>query len=31
MLCNAFIQPYLDYACPAWYPNLAETKLTVHT
>ena len=22
MLCNAFIQPPFDYACPAWYPNL---------
>ena len=24
MLCNAFIQPHFDYACPAWYPNLTE-------
>ena len=24
MLCNALIQPYFDYACPAWYPNLTE-------
>ena len=22
MLCNAFMQPHFDYACPAWYPNL---------
>ena len=22
MLCNAFIQPHLVYACSAWYPNL---------
>ena len=21
---NALIQPYFDYACPAWYPNLNE-------
>ena len=24
MLCNAIIQPYFDYACPAWYPNPNE-------
>ena len=24
MLCNALIQPHIDYACPAWYPNLTE-------
>ena len=23
-LCNALIQPYFDYACPAWYLNLNE-------
>ena len=22
LLCNALIQPYFDYACSAWYPNL---------
>ena len=22
LLCNALIQPHLDYACSAWYPNL---------
>ena len=22
LLCNAMIQPYLDYTCNAWYPNL---------
>ena len=22
LLCNAMIQPFLDYACNAWYPNL---------
>ena len=22
LLCNALIQPHLDYACLAWYPNL---------
>ena len=21
-LCNAMIQPFFDYACNAWYPNL---------
>ena len=24
MLCNALIQPHLDYACSAWYPNLTK-------
>ena len=24
MLCNAIIQPHLDYACSAWYPNLSK-------
>ena len=24
LLCNALIQPYLDYACTAWYPNLCK-------
>ena len=22
LLCNVVIQPHLDYACSAWYPNL---------
>ena len=22
LLCNAMIQPFFDYACKAWYPNL---------
>ena len=22
LLCNALIQPYFDYACSAWYPDL---------
>ena len=22
LLCNSLIQPYFDYACSAWYPNL---------
>ena len=26
MFCNAFIQPYFDYGCSAWYPN--QTKKT---
>ena len=26
MLCNDLIQPYFDYACPAWYPNLTKKK-----
>ena len=24
LLCNAIIQPYFDYACSAWYPNLTK-------
>ena len=24
LICNAFIQPYFDYGCSAWYPN--QTK-----
>ena len=24
LLCNALIQPYFDYACSAWYPNLSK-------
>ena len=24
MLYNVLILPHLDYACPAWYPNLTE-------
>ena len=24
LLCNALIQPHVDYACPAWYPNLTK-------
>ena len=24
MLCDVLIQPYFDYACPAWYPDLTE-------
>ena len=24
LLCNALIQPHLNYACSAWYPNLTE-------
>ena len=26
ILCNALIQPYFDYACLAWYPNLTKKK-----
>ena len=22
LLCNAMIQPFFDYACNAWYPNI---------
>ena len=29
LLCNALIQPFLDYACNAWYPNLNK-KLKMH-
>ena len=28
LLCNAMIQPFIDYACNAWYPNINE-KLKV--
>ena len=24
MLCNVLIQPYFDYACLVWYPNLTD-------
>ena len=24
LLCNALIQPHVDYACSAWYPNLTK-------
>ena len=24
LLCNAMIQPFFDYACSAWYPNLRK-------
>ena len=24
LLCNAMIQPFFDYACNAWYPNLSK-------
>ena len=24
LLCNAMIQPFFDYSCPAWYPSLRE-------
>ena len=24
ILCNTLIQPYFDYAYPAWYPNFTE-------
>ena len=27
LLCNALIQPHLDYASSAWYPNLTQ-KMT---
>ena len=31
MLCNALIQPYFDYACSMWYPNLnAKLKKTAN-
>ena len=26
MLCNALTEPYFDYACSAWCPNLSEKK-----
>ena len=25
LLCNGLIQPFFDYACDAWYPNLKKT------
>ena len=28
LLCNALIQPYFDYACNAWYPNLNKNLKT---
>ena len=24
LLCNAIIQPFFDYACSTWYPNLTQ-------
>ena len=31
MLCNPLIQPYFDYACSIWYPNLnAKLKKTAN-
>ena len=24
LLCKALIQPYFQYACPDWYPNLTK-------
>ena len=27
VLCNAIVQPHLDYACSAWYPNLNENAI----
>ena len=24
LLCNALIQPLIDYACTAWFPNLSK-------
>ena len=24
LLCNAMIQPFFEYACPAWYPSLRK-------
>ena len=24
LLCNALIQPHINYACTAWYPNLCK-------
>ena len=32
LLCNAIIQPYFDYGCLAWYPNLKKNlKKTTNT
>ena len=28
LLCNAMIQPFLDYACNTWYPNLNKNLKT---
>ena len=28
LLCNAMIQPFFDYACNAWYPNLNKKLKT---
>ena len=28
LLCNAIIQPFFDYACNAWYPNLNKNLRT---
>ena len=28
LLCNAMLQPFLDYACNAWYPNLNKNLKT---
>ena len=28
LLCNAMIQPFFDYACSAWYPNLNKNLKT---
>ena len=25
LLCNVLVQPFFDYACNAWYPNLKKT------
>ena len=25
-LCNSLIQPHIDFACCAWYPNLIKNK-----
>ena len=27
-LCKAMIQPFFDYACNAWYPNLNKNLKT---
>ena len=28
LLCNALIQPFFDYACNAWYPNINKRLKT---
>ena len=28
LLCNAMIQPFFDYACNAWYPNITKKLKT---